>query len=44
VTAVEGEVIGLGGRAQFLILGAMLLGALALTPFATAAALRLALE
>jgi heme exporter protein B len=44
VGAVEGAVIGLGGRAQFLILGAMLLAALALTPFATAAALRLALE
>jgi heme exporter protein B len=44
VSAVEGAVMGLGGRAQFLILGAMLLAALALTPFATAAALRLALE
>jgi heme exporter protein B len=44
VSAVEGTVMGLGGRAQFLILGAMLLAALALTPFATAAALRLALE
>jgi heme exporter protein B len=44
VSAVEGAVMGLGGRAQFLIQGAMLLAALALTPFATAAALRLALE
>jgi heme exporter protein B len=44
VSAVEGEVIGLGGRAQFLIQGAMLLAALALAPFASAAALRLALE
>ena len=44
VSAVEGAVMGLGGRAQFLILGAMLLAALALAPFATAAALRLALE
>jgi heme exporter protein B len=44
VSAVEGEVMGLGGRAQFLILGAMLLAALALTPFASAAAMRLALE
>jgi heme exporter protein B len=44
VSAVEGALMGLGGRAQFLILGAMLLGALALTPFASAAALRLALE
>jgi heme exporter protein B len=44
VSAVEGAIMGLGGRAQFLILGAMLLAALALTPFASAAALRLALE
>jgi heme exporter protein B len=44
VSAVESAVIGVGGRAQFLILGALLLAALALTPFATAAALRLALE
>jgi heme exporter protein B len=44
VSAVEGELMGLGGRAQLLIQGAMLLAALALAPFATAAALRLALE
>lgn len=44
VSAVEGEVMGLSGRPQFLILGAMLLAALALAPFAAAAALRLALE
>ena len=44
VAAVEGEVLGLGGRPQLLILGAMLLAALALAPFASAAALRLALE
>jgi heme exporter protein B len=44
VSAVEGEIMGLGGRAHFLILGAMLLAALALAPFASAAALRLALE
>jgi heme exporter protein B len=44
VSAVEGAVMGLGGRAQLLILGAMLLAALALAPFATAAAVRLALE
>ncbi|HEX6110861.1 MAG TPA: heme exporter protein CcmB [Geminicoccaceae bacterium] len=44
VSAIEGAVMGLGGRPQFLILCAMLLAALALTPFATAAALRLALE
>jgi heme exporter protein B len=44
VAAVEGVLMGLGGTAPFLILGAILLAALALTPFATAAALRLALE
>ena len=44
VSAVEGEVTGLGGRPQLLILAAMLLAALALAPFASAAALRLALE
>jgi heme exporter protein B len=44
VSAVEGEVMGLSGRPQLLILGAMLLAALALAPFATAAALRLGLE
>ena len=44
VAAVESEVMGLGGSAPLLILTAMLLLALALTPFATAAALRLALE
>ncbi len=44
VSAVEGTLMGLGGRAQLLIQGAKLLAALALTPFATAAALRLALE
>lgn len=44
VSAVDGLLLGLSGTAQLLILGAMLLGALALTPFATAAALRLALE
>ena len=44
VSAVEGEVIGISGRPQLLILAAMLLGALALAPFASAAALRLALE
>jgi heme exporter protein B len=44
VGAVEGEVMSLAGRPQLLILGAMLLTALALAPFATAAALRLALE
>jgi heme exporter protein B len=44
VSAVEGALMGLGGRAQLLILCAMLLAALALAPFAAAAALRLALE
>jgi heme exporter protein B len=44
VGAVEGEIMGLAGRPQLLILGAMLLTALALAPFATAGALRLALE
>jgi heme exporter protein B len=43
VSAVEGEVLGLSGHPQLLILGAMLLAALALAPFASAAALRLAL-
>lgn len=44
VSAVDGYLLGLGGSAQFLILGALLLLALAATPFATAAALRLAYE
>jgi heme exporter protein B len=44
VSAVEGAVMGLGARPQLLILGALLLAALALTPFASAAALRLTLE
>ncbi len=44
VSAVESEVMGLGGSAQLLILGAFLLAALALTPFAAAAALRLSME
>lgn len=43
-TAVEGVVGGLGGTVPFLILGALLLGSAAVTPFAGAAALRLALE
>ena len=36
--------MGLGGGTQLLILAAMLLTAAAFAPFATAAALRLALE
>ncbi|MDF1584895.1 heme exporter protein CcmB [Marinimicrococcus flavescens] len=44
VSAAEGALMGLGGTAQLLILGAMLLVSAALAPFAAAAALRLALE
>ncbi len=44
VSAIEGWVSGLGASAQLMILGAFLLGTTALAPFATAAALRLALE
>lgn len=44
VAAVEGVTLGLGGAAPFLVLAALLLLALALAPFATAAALRLAVE
>ena len=44
VGAVEGAIYGFGERAHLLILAAGLIGALALAPFAAAAALRLALE
>ena len=44
ISAVDGVLLGLGGRTAFLIQGAMLLGAVALAPFAIAAALRLAAE
>lgn len=44
VSAVEAEVMGLGGQAQLQILSAILLAAIALTPFAAAAALRLSME
>ena len=44
VSAVDGVVLGLGGQAQFFILGAMLLASTALAPFASAAAIRLSLE
>ena len=44
VSAVESEVMGLGGGPQLLILGAIFLATLALTPFAAASALRLSLE
>ncbi len=41
VGAVDGYLFGLGGRGQLLMLGALFLFALAIAPFATAAALRL---
>ena len=44
VGAIDAAVGGFAVRAQFLILGALLLGALALCPWAAAAALRQALE
>ena len=44
VGAIDAAVGGFAVRAQFLILGALLLGALALCPWASAAALRQALE
>lgn len=44
VSAVDGYLLGLGGGTQLTILGALLLAALALAPFATAAALRLVFE
>ncbi len=44
VGAVEGAIGGYGSAAPLMILGGLLLGALVLTPFASAAALRLALE
>ncbi len=44
VSAIDGWLSGLGASVQLMILGAMLLGALALAPIATGAALRLALE
>ena len=43
VAAVDGVLLGLGGEAPLLLLGAMLLAAVALVPFASAAAIRLAL-
>ena len=42
--AVGAEASGLGGDAHLLLLGGLLAGAAALTPWATAAALRIALE
>jgi len=44
VTAVEATLTGMGARPHLLILGALQLGAWALTPWAAAAALRLAME
>ncbi len=44
MSAVDGVLLGLGGRTAFLVQGALLLTAAALAPFATAAALRLAAE
>ena len=44
VSAVDAAIGGLGDRPQLLILGSLLLGALALSPWASAAALRLNLE
>ena len=44
VGAVEAALMDLTSRSQFLILGAMLLAALALAPYAAAAALRQAVE
>lgn len=43
VGAVDGVLLGLGAKAPFLVLAALSLAALALAPFACAAALRLAL-
>ncbi len=44
VGAVEAATVGIGASPHLLILGAMLLASLALTPWAAAAALRVALE
>lgn len=44
VAAVDGVLLGLGATAPFLILAAIMLAALALTPWACGAALRLASE
>ena len=44
VGAVDASVYGLAARPQLMVLGAMLLAALALCPWAAAAALRLSLE
>ncbi len=44
VAAIDGAISGLGARPHLLILGGLLLGSLALAPWATAAALRLNLN
>ncbi|MSP51012.1 MAG: heme exporter protein CcmB [Alphaproteobacteria bacterium] len=44
VCAIEGAISGLGARPHLLVLGALLLGALALGPWAAAASLRLNLD
>ena len=44
VAAIDGAISGLGARPHLLILGGLFLGSLALTPWATAAALRLNLD
>lgn len=44
VAAIDGAISGLGVRPHLLILGGLFLGSLALTPWATAAALRLNLN
>ena len=44
VGAIDAAVFGLGGQANLLLLGALLLAAVTLCPLASAAALRLALE
>ena len=44
VGAVESAIFGLGGKSHLLILAGGLVGSLALTPWASAAALRMALE
>jgi heme exporter protein B len=44
VAAIDGAIAGLGAKPQLLVLGAFLLGALALGPWAAAASLRLNLD
>ena len=44
VAAIDGAISGLGARPHLLILGGLFLGALALAPWAAAAALRLSLD